>query len=257
MSVWVCVPSARPVEQVLVWMGHWKAHGYKVALWRDDSQPLPGCDLTIGGTYPGYAVATNALVKEALLRDQACDWTVGGGDDVTCDNSHTADEIAAQCSAYFGQEDIVSRYAIGAIVCGKQAMQVLERVSTFGVMQATGDRWGDDAYGRAKWPEAPAMIDRICGSPWMGRSFCERVNQGNGPFWGEYHHNWCDQEMLEVCRKLGILWQRRDLTHYHNHSRRNGGDWLDFQKGFDADYRRMQPLFRARQAAGFPGSAPL
>ncbi len=245
MSVWVCVPSARPVAEVRAWVERWHERGYKVAIWRD---PGASCDMLYDfcqqGHYPGYALATNELIKWVLDNDSSCDWVLAGGDDVFPDASHTAEEIAAQCSIHF--ETLLAPFPA-------RAHAGAEKLSTFGVVQPTGDRWGDDAAARARWPDAPAMIDRICGSPWIGREFARRVNGGRGPFWPEYFHNWCDQEVQEVAIKLGVFWQRRDLIHYHNHSRRQGGPWLEHQKGFDADYVKMKPLFEKRKAAGWPG----
>ena len=117
---------------------------------------------------------------------------------------------------------------------------------------------GGTAFGQAaRWPDAPAMIDRICGSPWIGREFALRINGGKGPWWPEYRHNWADEELQCVAKSLGVLWQRRDLTHYHDHARRNGGKWQEHQRWFDADYTRMKPLFDQRKRDGFPGSQPL
>jgi len=194
----------------------------------------------------------NYLAKGVLADDLDCNWIVAAGDDTRPDLSHTADEIAAQCSAWFRLASI-KRHEAGDLI----PIAEVERESTFGVMQPTGDRWGDDAYARAKWPEAPAMIDRICGSPWMGREFCLRINQGQGPLWHEYHHNWADEELQNVAIKYGCFWQRRDLIHYHDHARRKGGQWKEHQRGFDSDYTRMKPLFEARKGYGFPGSEPL
>ena len=231
MSVWYCIPSKRPPAEAEKCLSKWRERGYKLAVWRDEGPRLPDIQLSIFAPYDGYAKAVNQLVNDVLDHDPSCDWVVTGGDDVWPDPNHTADEIAAQCSEHFA--------------------------GTFGVMQPTGDRWGDDAASRVRWPDAPAMIDRICGSPWMGREFCQRINQGNGPLWHEYRHNWVDEELQNVAIQYGCFWRRRDLTHYHDHSRRDGGPWLDFQQGFDADYRRMHPLFDARKKMGFPGSEPL
>lgn len=276
--VHLCMPSKRPASEVNRRMAEWRERGYWISLQRDPDDFIgPGAAHdVICRPYKGYPEAVNFLAKRALAMDPECQWIVCAGDDTQPDPTKTADEIAAQCSAHF--LDLVWprcwHWAAGyktpedAIAAGayaeqkKQGLWSAERADvyrTFGVMQPTGDRWGaDEPYAQQMWPDAPAMIDRICGSPWLGRSFCERINQGEGPLWREYHHNWADEELQCVAKSLGILWQRRDLIHYHEHSRRKiGGQWLDFQQGFDADYKRMEPVFRARKAAGFPGSEPL
>ncbi len=242
-NVWCCIPSARPVPEVTVWCEKWRAQGYKIALWRD-TERVDAADLCVVAPYPGYSQAANALIKLVLDSDAECDWCVCCGDDTNPDPNKSAHEIAMECGFHFG--------AVHGCVEGDFLLQ-----STFGVVQPTGDRWGDDAFSRARWPDAPAMIDRICGSPWIGREFATRINGGAGPWWPEYQHNWADEEMQNVALSLGVLWQRRDLTHYHDHARRKGGPWQAHQKHFDADYTRMKPLFEKRKAAGFPGSDPV
>ncbi len=263
MSVWICVPSARPVPEVREWMVKWRDMGYRVALWRDEVDDLlrpwefglpNAADKVVASPYPGYARASNELIAKVLHEEPECDWVVCGGDDVWPDPNKRAEEIAQECSAYFSYNAVFQSLSKSLQDrSGKGAAEVWDTNATFGVMQPTGDRWGDDETGRRLWPDAPAMIDRICGSPWIGREFAQRINQGNGPFWPEYHHNWADEELQNVAIKLGVFWQRRDLTHFHDHARRQGGAWREHQKGFDADYVRMKPLFDRRKAAGFPG----
>ena len=101
----------------------------------------------------------------------------------------------------------------------------------------------------------------------MGREFCARVNGGRGPLWHEYTHMFVDEELQEVAVKLGVLWQRRDLTHKHNHFTREG-DAASWAKGnrempqflraanSPEHWRQFSALFQARKAAGFPGHEP-
>jgi len=248
MSVWLVLPSALPPEQADECFKLWHQQGYKLCIQRDpghiyDSQYA---HIMMERPYKGYPEAVNYLAKGVLGDDSECNWIVAAGDDTHPDLSHTADEIEYQCKQHFGLKSMTQGWPKSPYGFG-----------TYGVMQPTGDRWGDDAYSRAKWPEAPAMIDRICGSPWMGREFCLRINQGKGPLWHEYFHNWADEELQNVALKYGCFWQRRDLIHYHDHSRRNAGQWKEHQRGFAADYTRMKPLFDARKGYGFPGSEPL
>jgi len=233
VSVWLVLPSALPPEQADECFKLWAQQGYKLCIQRDPGHIYDShyAHIMMERPYKGYPEAVNYLAKGVLADDLDCNWIVAAGDDTHPDLSHTADEIAEALTSNFG--------------------------GTFGVCQPTGDRWGDDAMARKMWPTAPAMIDRICGSPWMGRKFCARINQGQGPLWHEYYHNWADEELQNVAIKYGCFWQRKDLIHYHNHSRRKGGQWKQHQKGFDADYTRMKPLFEARKQYGFPGSEPL
>ncbi len=274
MSVWLAIPSKRPVEQVEPTLKLWRERGYKIALWRDFGEPIPESDLVCGeARYPGYAVAVNALIGHILELQPAAQWIVTGGDDVEPDPNHSAEEIAKECSWHFLKEDYRDAGEPG----------------TFGVMQPTGDRWGEhdikDGHKFELWPDQPhrcihcgqaydaprhmlgAYIDRVCGSPWIGREFATRMYQGNGPYWPEYTHMGVDEELQAVAVKLGVLWQRPDLTHYHNHWGRprdgqkygTADSMPEFLKhaNSNTEWDRYKRIFKARQAAGFPGHEPL
>lgn len=258
MSVWVVCPSARPVDQVSEWALAWRERGYRVAILRDMLTPgvTPSPFIVQGAAnlvreiltyqYGGYACAVNDLVKLIDYRDPEAEWFIAAGDDVYPDPNHTAEEIAIQCGRYFCELDIDKPW---------------KGVPTFGVMQPTGDRYGEQ-------PNAPpgalrgAYIDRVCGSAWIGREFAKRVNRGNGPLWPEYLHQFVDQELQEVAIKLGVLWQRRDLTHDHRHWARPRGnvkDMPDFlAKANTAEHwNTFKTLFEKRKRDGFPGHEPI
>lgn len=113
---------------------------------------------------------------------------------------------------------------------------------TFGVMQPIGDPLSG--------------VDRICGSPWVGRSFASRINGGVGPLWPGYYHFFADEELFDVTTMLGCLWQRRDLSHYHDHWSRRGERPPHLgaaQDNWDAD----KATHTERKSKGFPGHAPL
>jgi len=141
---------------------------------------------------------------------------VTGGDDVFPDPHKTADEIAAEFHEHFPDG--------------------------FGVMQPIGDKY--------------VGTDKICGSPWMGMGFIRRINGGKGPFWEEYTHFFCDEEMYHITKALGILWQRKDLTQYHNHHSRAGRDRTLYQQRESKRWNVGSKLFYARKKAGFPGHGP-
>ncbi len=199
MSVWLCIPSARPPEQVEPVLAAWRERGYKIALWRDDDSFLgwarasQAVEFIRCREYPGYATSVNELALQVLEDDPSCDWIVTGGDDTLPDPNHTAEEIAAQCSRHFGGNPEI-------VFDGPR--------STFGVMQPTGDRF------------AGGSIDRIAGSPWLGREWCLRANGGRGPFWPEFTHMFGDECLKRTAEKLGVYWARPDLTHFHNHFQR-------------------------------------
>ena len=235
-SAWLTIPSARPVAEVAELVEKWSSLGYGVALWRDEPEPLAGlADIVLSGQYPGYAQAVNALIREVARHPEA-EWFIAGGDDTLPDPDHAAEEIAAQCCEHFA--------------------------GAFGVMQPTGDRWGaNEPWARAAFPDAPAYIDRICGSPWIGREFARRMNQGAGPFHPGYHHMFADEELQCVAQRLGVLWQRPDLTHLHYHPMREGPmeTQADWQREIysSAHWQEAKTLFESRKAAGFPGAEPI
>jgi hypothetical protein len=259
--VWVTCPSARPIEDVLKWAAAWKAKGYQVAVWRDNArdsfalQAPGGCDLVMfhNDPYPGYAIAVNKLVKQIMLMHADAEWFIPYGDDGYPDAAHTAEEIAKECRDHF------SGFYDDIRMPRKAAPVGAPSPDTFGAMQPTGDRWGEN-------PNHPnpamhgAYIDRVCGSAWLGREFCKSVNQGNGPLWPEYKHMFVDEELQAVAVKLGILWQRRDLIHFHAHAGRvpNYTEEMipaHLRKWSGAEHwKEAKAIYLRRQAAGFPGS---
>lgn len=243
MSVWLTIPSARPAHEAQACVDRWLAAGYRVAIHRDlDAEPVL-CDYLRCGDYHGYARTTNSLIKEVLMMDPECDWVVTGGDDTDPDPNKRADEIAVECCRYFYANVFRQNFPTKNVV-----------YETFGVMQPTGDRFSDGS------------IDRIAGSPWIGREFCLRSYGGNGPYWDEYRHMFLDEELREVALKLGVYWQRPDLIHLHRHFQRAS---LAINSGAigkpipphlreantPAHWSRYQAMYLGRKAQGFPGHA--
>lgn len=237
MSVWFCLPSKR-VDGGTIPL--WRSRGYRIAVMRDMGDQPVEADICRFERYPGYAQATNAMIHCALAADPECNWVVIGGDDIEPDANRPPEEIAEQCRWHFHA---------AACVAGKQ--RTCEHFhDTFGVMQPTGDRWQEDANGSA-------LVDRVCGSAWIGREFCERAYGGNGPLHPGYHHMYVDEELQAVALKFGVLWQRRDLIQLHRHWGRHVGGkrpaFLEFVNSPKhwADAKRM---FESRKALAFPGS---
>lgn len=279
MSVWLTIPSKRSPEEAEPVLKQWRERGYKIALWRDDMEfPYGVADYVRAGPYPGYAVACNLLLADLLATEHAdIEWAVCGGDDVLPDPNHTAEEIALDCSLHFREWQPRWNKAPS------------EKPGTFGVMQPTGDRWGIDPNTHAfvsrtqgcnscacqvcgRGEIAPvhlvgAYIDRVAGSPWIGREFARRMYQGKGPYWPEYTHMGVDEELQAVAIKYGVFWQRPDLTHFHQHwGRPKPGEVIgqaermpEFLEKANSlgEWKRYKRIFADRQAAGFPGSEPL
>lgn len=260
MSVWLCIPSARPPEEADKVLSKWRAQGYRIALFLD-SHPrnllelYPGlgacqCPQLLGlPSYPGYARAVNSLIAGILQIDAHAEWFVTGGDDTEPDLNHTAEEIAEQCNHHFSYQ-LMERTGTPHDIARSMPD------STFGVMQPTGDRY------------ANGSIDRIAGSAWYGREYCKRVNGGRGPLWPEYHHMFVDQEAQCVAQKLGAFWQRPDLIHLHHHFMRESNDLNSpaiasltpphlIEANTPEHWYKYQTLFNVREAAGFPGHEPL
>lgn len=112
-----------------------------------------------------------------------------------------------------------------------------------GVMQPTGD----DMDG----------TDRICGSPWMGRGWLDRAYDGKGPMWGGYFQFYADEELKVVSEGLGLLWQAKGITQYHDHWTRKGQSRPHYQDLSQSWWDVDKAEFLVRQASGFPGSTPL
>ena len=220
--VWAIAPSIRPQGGTLP---IWKAAGYKVAVLRQ-GDPFPEADITVPTeTYRGWAKSINFLARFVMNIDPEAEWLCVSNDDTLPDQNHTPEEIASQLTEHFG--------------------------GTFGVMQPTGDF--------ALWPGSNIL--GFAGSPWMGRSWCERAYGGRGPIYDGFRHNWSDQELMEVAVKLGVFWQRPDLLHKHLHVGRDGGQWKweSWQKPLNDPglWQVEKARFEQRRRDGFPGHEPL
>jgi len=285
VSVWLTIPSARPPEQANPVLQQWRERGYKIALWLDGPKLNTGqpystcnifpnggsvgivgveCDLVIYGVpYPGYAVAVNTLVKRVIQSDRAAEWFIAAGDDTLPDPNHTAEEIATECGRHFDTAPIPNPFS---------------ESRTYGVMQPTGDRFGSNphyhpihdrgdgiACGCGYLKAHPvhtggAYIDCVAGSAWYGREYCRRMYGGRGPLWPEYRHMFVDTEARDVAIKMGVYWERRDLTQHHEHwSRKQPGAVIPeflLEASSRAHWDKYKAIYEARKAAGFPGSEP-
>lgn len=245
MSVWFCIPSKRPLHELGEVLGAWKERGYKIAVAREVADGAPSqADLVIPVySYQGWARSTNLLISVVMAGCQDAEWFVGGGDDYWPDPNKTAEEIAAECGEHFWNKHITNP--------GMKITTIAVR--TFGVMQPTGDRWMDKGDGHG------AVIDRIAGSPWMGREFCRRMYHGAGPLYSGFYHNFADELLQKSAQKLGVFWQRPDLFQEHRHWARRRGDWRDapdwaykINHPQQSDWERSKALFKNMEAAGFP-----
>lgn len=265
MSVWLCVPSKRPSEEIRPTLKLWHDQGYKIALYVDSpdtdmpwqvAEGLANAVLSREVPYIGYAMAVNELIRFVAGNNPDAEWFVTGGDDVLPDPNHTAEEIAAECNKTFmvrGEVRIATR-------------PLPDDLATFGVMQPTGDDFGAEPNNPDPHLRTP-YIHRVAGSPWIGREFARRMYQGKGPYWPEYTHMGVDEELQAVAIKYGVFWQRPDLIHFHQHwGRPRQGEKYGQASRMPAflekansggEWKRYKRIYTEREAAGFPGSEPL
>jgi len=258
MSVWLTIPSKRSQEEADACLMEWIKKGYKVAIWVDGAANFTewnehGVNLRVQQShYPGYATACNALIKLVMQERADAEWFVCAGDDTLPDPNHSAEQIALECKTWCFDHNTGNLPGVTRAI----------EYCTFGVMQPTGDRWQEGTGGFANAP-----IDRVAGSPWIGREFARRMYGGAGPYWHEYTHCFVDEELWHVARKLGVYWERRDLIHKHQHWGRGATDKeiVSSQRvpAFLAEanspghWRKFKALFTERLAAGFPGHEPI
>jgi hypothetical protein len=235
MSCWFAIPSCRPADEARACFDRWRARGYRIAVLRQGE--AVEADLHIHtGSYLGWARSTNILARLICRIDPDMQFCIGGGDDYQPDPDAKPAIVAHECYLHFG--------------------------GTFGVMQPTGDRLGDSPASRARYGEdRGAIIDRIAGSPWMGREWIERAYLGNGPMWDGYHHLYADQELCEVAEMMGRYQRRIDLTQFHDHWGREGdiSKMPEFLAAINSQrsWSEHQMLYETRAAKRFPGHEPL
>jgi len=251
MIVWLTIPSARPAAEAQACIDKWRAMGYMTAIQRDTGTDPVDCDYLVMKPWEGYAKACNGLIKDVMEMDADAQWFVLGGDDTDPDPNKRADVIARECGNYFGGCPRLATVDLG-VPKDTPGLYPPSAYETFGVMQPTGDRY------------AGGSIDRIAGSPWIGREFCERAYGGNGPLWSEYRHMFEDEELREVAMMLGVYWMRPDLTHLHRHFMRASLDINSAavskpipphlaEANSAAHWNKFKALYERRKAAGFPG----
>ena len=216
-DVWVVIPTADPVKASRV-DGAWARLGYRRLFLVPNVPAFAGFRPRPGGMMIVEQEPWRGYPTEvnALLWQTQGPVAVAAADDLFPDPLRSAKGIAAEYVRRFPDLD--------------------------GILQPTGDPW-EDSQGR--------VADRICGSPWIGRQWIQCANQA-GAFWPEYHHFFADEEMLEVARAQGRLWQEPFLTHRHEHwhrLRQPRPAYMDAKQGrWDADAH----LFAARKWDGFP-----
>lgn len=219
MSVWLTIPSARPVAEAQLCINSWRELGYNVALIRQ-GDPLEGCDIQISThTYMGYPKSINLLSKLVLAHDDGAEWMVIGGDDYYPDPRLKACNIAHMCNVRFKD--------------------------TYGVMQPTGDR------------EHGGVIDTAAASAWIGRDWCRRAYGGRGPLPSCYYHYYTDTELQEVAILQDVFHQDQSIFQEHRHWTREFKPAPSFMAEAISMTKDDRDVFHSRRITGFPGHGPL
>ncbi len=253
MSVYLALPSKRRPDEVEEVLKEWRRMGYKVAVhrdWKDSSLIAKPDILSVGDEsgYEGYGLTMNRLCRRVLKEDPTAEWIVAAGDDTLPDTTRSPEQIAEECNQHF----YCIHYHVPNPNDGSSSGRYVNQ--TFGVMQPTGDPWSD-IQGR--------IIERIAGSPWIGREFARRMYGGEGPYWREYTHCFVDEELQEVAIKMGIFWQNPAICQVHNNWARVHPGKPQMMPHFLAEanskhhWQKYGDLFRSRKAANFPGHEPI
>jgi hypothetical protein len=245
-NVWVVIPS-RNIERAKSAVKIWQTAGYKVCCIFDmdttipnrvdefnsifqkygDKKPIDICvkDKIAGADseliykkFPGYWLACNEEVR--ILANESKTIVLAADDMEPDPNKHPSDI----------EKEIYEKYPDG-----------------YCVMQPTGDdKNGMDGV----W--------RICGSPWFGIGWIREAYEGKGPcplppfaFYGDEH-------IFNVSKNQGVLWQRPDLSQFHNHWCRTDSKKtkrLDYQiTNSDLWWDKDQKWFFDQRDKNFPGS---
>ena len=236
IPVWYCIPSARHDGGTL---RNWRKMGYKVAVQRAPNAPIlpaDAFDMVISRPYESYTKAVNLLCRTVCVEWPDTLICVTGGDDIYPDPTHSPFDI---------QKDFIAMIRKAKLKAGQEIDADLF-YGMYGVMQPTGDRWASD----------DTRSDRIAYSPWLGRDWILKANQGQGPLHPDYFHFYEDEHLQNAAIKQGVFWQRPDLTQYHDHWTRNGSKRPDFLIEADNQANKDKQLFERHKANGFAESFP-
>jgi hypothetical protein len=195
----------------------WQARGYRTAVLVDGDTPDPANADMIVRT-PDYR-GYGWAVNTLCRALTDVDWVVTGGDDILPDPDHAPEDIAAECVKHFK--------------------------GTFGVMQPVGDPWND------------YCIKKCAGSPWMGKDFRRRINQGRGPYIEDFVHYYDDTYLRATCIRYGCYWEHPDITHTHEHWTKKKVARPAYLVKAEARVETSRLLFEKLVREGFVGTEPL
>jgi hypothetical protein len=75
--------------------------------------------------------------------------------------------------------------------------------------------------------------------------------------YGRYHHNYADNELYWVAKGLHALWERPDLSHFHDHFTRTGQSQPAYWESVKRNDLPDCLLYYARVHEHFPGHEPI
>lgn len=217
-QIWYAIPSAHP-ERCRATLTLWRSQGYATAVLADASSTPHNADFgadLVARVEKYEGWAASVNHLCTHVLPADCAIIVTGGDDVLPDPNHDAATLARQ---------FLDRFP-----------------DTFGVMQPRGDGF--------------MASHQYCGSPFLGRAWCRDMYSGTGPLYARYRHNYADNELQWLARGMGVLWDRHDLTHRHEHfSRASVAAPAHWAAVVNSDLRDCM-LYFARAYEDFPGHAP-
>lgn len=218
-NVWLVLPS-RNIERAKKTVILWREKGYKTCVWMEPGMESAGADVNVSERFPGYWLSCNKMILDLIKKDESIKTVVIAADDMEPDKDRSPEII---------EKELYGKYPDG-----------------YCVMQPTGDdKNGMDGV----WC--------ICGSPWFGIGWIKEAHHGMGPCPYPYKAFYGDEQLFEVSKAQGVLWQRDVVTQFHHHWCRNDQfktKRLDYQtKNSDLYWDSDQQWFMMQKAAGFPG----
>jgi hypothetical protein len=220
--VWMVFPSCN-IERAKNTVRLWRKAGYSTLCIMNPDMGECGADIETHEEFRGYWDNSNRWIVS--IGDKASA-VVLAADDLEPDPNADPIHVALEMQDHFAE------------------------TKGYGAMQPTGDdKNGMDGV----W--------RICGSPWFTPQWIAEAYGGNGPcpYVGFYHSFYGDEEIFNVAKAQGVLWQRPDLSQFHRHwcrndehkTKRTEYQLLSSDQWWDKD----KAAFMGRMAQGFPGSA--
>ncbi len=212
------IPTANPALASECFAA-WRGMGWDtIALTEDEKEIEHATKVIRQSVYKGWGESFNFLAHELAGE---YDWLATGGDDCFPDPKRCAESIGNELTEHFG--------------------------GTFGVAQATSDKWAFDKFG---------TVSPICFAPFIGAEFARRWNGGHGAFWPGYYQWFADNELYHTTSAANLLLVRPDWHVDHRHVSKFGKPSPEYKVSKHGRWAADSLLFTNRQAQRFPGHEP-